>query len=84
VRIVSWIDAVLLVLLLSLVVAGARGGVRVVGTIHGIGYLVLLGMTVMGARSRLWSWWYPVAVLVTGGPIGSIVGEWYLRRRHAG
>jgi len=82
VRFVSWTDAALLVLLLSLVVVGARGGVRVVGAVHGIGYLVLLGLTMLGARRHLWSWWYPAAVLVTGGPLGSILGEWYLRRRY--
>jgi len=27
-----------------------------------------------------WGWWFPIAVLVTGGPLGSIVGELRLRR----
>jgi hypothetical protein len=28
----------------------------------------------------MWGWWFPGVVLVTGGPLGSLLGELRLRR----
>jgi hypothetical protein len=28
----------------------------------------------------MWGWWFPGVVLITGGPLGSILGDMRLRR----
>ena len=79
---VGVIDAVLLVVLLYFaVVDRSDAAVHVLGPIHGVGYLLLLALTGRGAVEGQWGWWFPALVLVTGGPIGTIVGEVVLRRR---
>jgi Domain of unknown function (DUF3817) len=75
-------DALLLVVLLYVAfVDRSDAAVSVLGPIHGIGYLILLWLTVTGASGKRWGWWFPGIVLVTGGPVGSIVGDGILRRR---
>ena len=75
-------DALLLVVLLYVAfVDRSDAAVSVLGPIHGIGYLILLWLTVTGASGTRWGWWFPALVLVTGGPVGSIVGDTILRRR---
>src|SRR5918995_5778928 len=75
-------DALLLVVLLYVAfVDRSDAAVSVLGPIHGIGYLILLWLTVTGASGKRWGWWFPGIVLVTGGPVGSIVGDVLLRRR---
>ena len=75
-------DALLLVVLLYVAfVDRSDAAVSVLGPIHGIGYLILLYLTVTGAAAKRWGWWFPAIVLVTGGPVGSIVGDTILRRR---
>jgi integral membrane protein len=54
--------------------------VSVVGPIHGIGFLVLLFLCVKGAGEERWGWWFPAAVVVTLGPVGSLWGEHRVRR----
>jgi hypothetical protein len=77
-------DALLLVALLYVaVVDRSDAAVHVLGPIHGIGYLILLALTARGAMDDQWGWWFPALVLVTGGPLGSIVGEVVLRKRLA-
>jgi integral membrane protein len=79
---VGLFDALLLLVLLYVAfVDHSDAAVSVLGPIHGTGYLVLLGLTVAGAAARRWPWWFPAIVLVTGGPLGSIVGDLVLRRR---
>ncbi|NLT05247.1 MAG: hypothetical protein GXY03_02945 [Solirubrobacterales bacterium] len=85
VLVVGILDAVLLVVLLYFaVVDRSDAAVSVLGPIHGVGYLLLLGLTGRGAVDGQWGWWFPALVLVTGGPIGSLVGEVVLRRRVRG
>ena len=82
VLIVGVLDALLLVVLLYFaVVDRSDAAVHVLGPIHGVGYLLLLALTGRGAVEGQWGWWFPALVLVTGGPIGTIVGEVVLRRR---
>ncbi len=80
---VGIIDALLLVVLVYVAfVDRNHDAVSVLGPIHGLGYLLLLGLTVYGVVGlRCWTWWFPIAVLLTGGPIGTIVGDVYLRGR---
>ncbi|HEV7494845.1 DUF3817 domain-containing protein [Baekduia sp.] len=54
--------------------------VHILGPIHGLGFLALLLLTGNGALQKLWGWWFPALVIVTGGPIGSIIGDLVLRR----
>jgi hypothetical protein len=78
-------DAALLVVLVYVAFVDRNDtAVSVLGPIHGLGFLLLLWLTVRGAGERLWGWWFPAAVLVTGGPVGSIVGDAVLRRRLPG
>jgi len=75
-------DAVLLVILLYFAFVDRNdSAVSVLGPIHGIGFVILLALTVRGAANRLWGWWFPLIVFVTGGPIGTIVGDLILRRQ---
>jgi integral membrane protein len=75
-------DALLLVVLLYVAFADrSDAAVSVLGPIHGVGFLILLWLTVTGASGKRWGWWFPAIVLVTGGPLGSIVGDRILRRQ---
>jgi hypothetical protein len=71
----------LLVLLYVAFIDRSDATVHVLGPIHGVGFLILLSLTLYGATQRFWAWWFPALVLVTGGPIGSLAGELVLRRR---
>lgn len=55
--------------------------VSLLGPIHGIGFVALLGLTAKGAVDGRWGWWFPAVTLVTTGPPGSIVGDLILRRQ---
>jgi hypothetical protein len=57
--------------------------VRVIGPIHGIGFLALLGLTAKGAVDGRWGWWFPGITLITTGPPGSIIGDLILRKQLA-
>jgi integral membrane protein len=82
VLVVGAVDFLLLLVLLYVAfVADDDGAVSVLGPIHGLGFLALLYLTFRGAVERFWGWWFPAVVLVTGGPIGTLVGELVLRRR---
>ena len=75
-------DALLLVVLVYFAfVDRSDTAVHILGPIHGLGFLALLGLTANGALRAFWGWWFPALVLVTGGPIGSLIGEVVLRRR---
>ena len=75
-------DALLLVVLMYFAFADrSDAAVSILGPIHGIGFLILLFLTVSGAGSGRWGWWFPAIVVVTGGPLGSIAGDLVLRRR---
>ena len=75
-------DALLLVVLLYFAFADRSDAVvSILGPIHGVGFLVLLFLTAQGAGERRWGWWFPALVFVTGGPLGTIVGDLVLRKR---
>ena len=81
VAIAAAVDFLLLVPLVIASISDADDVIHVLGPIHGIGYLILLYLTVAGAGAKRWGWWFPGIVLITGGPLGSIVGDLILRRR---
>lgn len=83
-RIVAIADFVLLLVLLYFsLVADDDGAVSVLGPIHGVGFLAMLYLTARGAGEGHWGWWFPAIVVVTGGPIGSLVGDLKVRRELA-
>lgn len=75
-------DGLLLLVLLYVAFADRNeSAISILGPIHGIGFLLLLFMTARGAGERRWGWWFPALVFVTGGPVGSLVGDTVLRKR---
>jgi hypothetical protein len=83
-RIVRWLgilDTLLLAWLLYASLTHDRDLVRVLGPIHGGGFLVLVLIAGVSAVERLWGWWFPAAIVVTGGPIGALIGDWMIVRR---
>lgn len=55
--------------------------VGILGPVHGVGYLGLLFLTAKGAGERRWGWWFPFVTLITGGPVGSLIGDVIVRRQ---
>jgi hypothetical protein len=79
--VVGILDALLLGVLLYVAwIDRSDTAISVIGPIHGLGFVALLGLTGYGAREGHWGWWYPGIVLVTGGPLGTLVGDVILRR----
>ena len=75
-------DALLLVVLLYFAfVDRSDAAVSILGPIHGVGFLILLFLTAQGAGEKRWGWWFPAVVFVTGGPLGTIVGDLVLRKK---
>lgn len=75
VAVVALLDFLLLVALLWASLSDAEGAVRVLGPLHGLGFLLSLYLTVRGAGERHWAWWFPAAVLLTAGPLGALIGH---------
>ncbi len=74
-------DALLLVALLYVAVVDRNeDAISILGPIHGLGFVALLYLTGMGARDGHWGWWYPGIVLITGGPLGTLIGDVKIRR----
>jgi hypothetical protein len=80
IRAVAIADALLLVVLVIAAVSDAEGVVSVLGPIHGVGFLLLVFLCLRGAGEGRWGWWFPVFVVVTLGPPGSLIGEMRIRR----
>ena len=75
------VDAVLLVPLLLHRFADLDVPVSVIGMTHGLLFIALVGLCAKGAYDKLWGWWFPLVTVVTGGPPGSIVGDFVIRSR---
>ncbi len=81
ITVVGLLDALLLLVLLYFAFVNRNEEmISLLGPIHGVGFLALLGLTAKGAMDARWGWWFPVAVLVTSGPLGSLLGELRVRR----
>src|SRR3954468_16063965 len=80
VRWIAIVDLALLIPLLWATFARNEDVIDVLGPIHGVGFLVLMALVVLGALNKLWVWWSPVVTLVTAGPLGSLAGEWKVRQ----
>lgn len=84
VLVVALLDALLLVPLVYGFITDSEVHKQILGPIHGVGFLILLFLTGRGAVQKLWGWWFPAIVVVTGGPPGSIVGDLVVRSRLRG
>ena len=77
-------DAVLLLVLVYVAFINRNeGAISVIGPIHGLGFVALVAITATGSMARQWGWWFPAIVTITGGPLGTIVGDVIVRRRLA-
>ena len=81
VGIVALVDFLLLVPLVIAALEHSEGTVDVLGPLHGVGFVILVGLVVRGAVKGLWGWWFPAIAVVTGGPPGCLAGDLYIRRR---
>lgn len=81
IRIVAIADFVLLIPLVIAALTHADGVVSVLGPIHGVGFLALVGLCLIGAIEGRWGWWFPAIVVVTLGPPGSLYGDVRIRRQ---
>lgn len=84
IAIVAVIDVLLLVPLVWASITDRESLIHVLGPIHGFGYVVLLGLCVRGVSNEWWGWWWPLIVLVTLGPLGSLIGDVRVRRELRG
>ncbi len=84
VLVVAVLDALLLVPLVYGFITDSEVHKEILGPIHGLGFLLMLFLTARGAGERLWGWWFPAIVVVTGGPPGSIIGDLVVRSRLRG
>ncbi len=80
VTIVAVVDFVLLVPLVAGAVTGHHQLAPVLGPVHGVGFLVEVLLAARGAGERWWGWWFPAVVLVSGGPLGALLGHRRARR----
>jgi len=85
-NIIAWVAVIDVLLLIPLVwasrwVADRHDIVAVLGPVHGFLFLVLIGLCAYGSLQKWWGWWFPVLVVVTLGPLGSLIGDWVIRRQ---
>lgn len=83
IRVIAIADGVALVALLICAFTDQEGIINVLGPVHGIGFIALLYLCVKGAGEDRWGWWFPAIVLVTAGPLGSLIGDAKIRREVA-
>ena len=86
IAIVAVVDVILLIPLVwaSRWVADNHDLVSVLGPIHGFLFMALVGMVAWGSLKKWWGWWFPAIVVITLGPIGSLLGDWIVRRNLKG
>ncbi len=81
IRLLAFVDLVLLLVLVSAALTGHKEIVHVIGPLHGINFLLLLVVVGTGAIDGLWGWWFPAIILFTAGPPGAFLGEWLIHHR---
>lgn len=81
IAVVAVIDAVLLVPLVIAALQHAEGTIDILGPLHGVGFLILVGLVIRGTARRYWGWWFPAITVVTGGPPGCLIGDLRIRRQ---
>lgn len=82
--IVSWIDLLLFLPLLYGVIADVDSLSPIFGPIHGVGFVIEVGLIGWGAINKWWGWWYPIVTVITTGPPGAILGHRRAKREAHG
>ena len=85
-NIIAWVAVIDVLLLIPLIwasrwVTDQHDVVAVLGPVHGFLFLVLIGLCAYGSLQKWWGWWFPILVVVTLGPLGSLIGDWIVRRQ---
>ena len=84
VRLIAIADFLLLLVLVYVAfIDRSDSAVSIIGPIHGVGFIAQLYLVATGAGEERWGWWFPAIVVVTGGPIGALVGDVRIRRELA-
>ena len=78
IRLIAVFDVILLVVLLGFSFSDNKGGVSILGPIHGLVVLVLLYLTAVGAGEKRWGWLFPVTTLI---PVFALLYDVKLRRQ---
>lgn len=81
-RALQWVcvaEAATYSVLLYFMITGNDLGRTLTGSLHGVVVLAFAAMVIMITPAMRWSWWYVVAVLLTG-PIGAILVYERIRR----
>lgn len=83
IAIVAIIDVLLLIPLIwaSSFIADKHEIVSVLGPLHGTLFVVLIGLCAWGSIQKWWGWWFPVITVITLGPPGSLIGDYFIRRQ---
>lgn len=85
-NIIAWVAVIDVLLLIPLIwasrwIADRHDLVAVLGPTHGFLFMVLIGLCAYGSLQKWWGWWFPILVVVTLGPLGSLIGDWIVRRQ---
>ena len=75
VRRLALVDALLLAVLVACSLGDLEVAVSIVGAVHGGLFLTLVTAVASGASERFWGWWFPVAIVISGGALGAFLGE---------
>lgn len=82
IAVVAILDFLLLIPLIwaSSFIADKHSVVSILGPVHGFFFLVLIGLCAYGSVQKWWGWWFPLITIITLGPVGSLIGDWFIRR----
>ena len=75
VAIVAFLDFLLLIPLVIGAINDDDALTSILGPIHGLGFLLELYLAAKGTGEKRWGWWFPAIVVVTGGPLGALIGH---------
>ncbi|MDQ2700128.1 MAG: hypothetical protein M3Y23_02240 [Actinomycetota bacterium] len=83
IAVVAIVDFLLLIPLVwaSQWVAHKEDLVSILGPIHGFFFVALIGLCAYGSTQKWWGWWFPLITVITGGPIGSLIGDFIVRKQ---
>lgn len=82
--IVSIIDLLLFLPLIYGLAVGDDSFSPIFGPIHGIGFIIEVGLVGWGAMQGWWGWWYPFVTFITTGPPGALLGHGKAKREALG
>jgi hypothetical protein len=84
ITIIAVIDLFLFLPLVYAVIASDQGISQAIGPIHGVGFLIEIGLVAFGSYSKWWGWWYSAVTLITTGPPGALLGHGKAKREALG